>query len=715
MPRPIESEEVRAALQALANQDPWLQSPRLMQFLAFVVEETLAGRGDRLKETVIGAGVFGRPADYDPKVDPIVRVEARRLRLKLLEYYEGVGSKDPIRFELRKGSYRPEFVAVEPEALAVAAPESIPAAPQASRRWRWSGSVLAIFVAAVVWFGLSRNASPPGGRGSGPPPRLLTDQTGYARTPAFSPDGRSIAYSHEGSDFESHIFIIPVAGGAARALTEGAVADYFPAWSPDGRTIAFLRRGTDGTHQLMVVGTGSDPSGPRSVGTIADVKPIEWMPDGRAILVSDSASPAEPLCLISMAVETGQKSPVSALSGCRAPLGGDTQPRVSPDGTQVAFRRARGESTELVILRFDRPAEPRVVLAAPGPIGGLAWHSDGRFLLATLARASEGSALWKVPLAGGELIRVVDAGLNPLTPVASFAGQRLAYVQRVADTNVWRARLLADGTASNPSPITRSVALDTSPQFSPDGRQVAWRSGRSGFDEIWVADADGNHARQLTQLRAATTGSPRWSPNGQSIVFESRRDGNAEIYRIAIYGPASPVRLTSDPAPDSVPSWSHDGKTIYFASKRTGDWQVWRMDPTGANPRIVTRRGGFAPFETADGRTLVYSVSPDRGGLRRVPVTGGQEMDWIPAPTANLWGQWALTRQGVIFARYDDPAHRGYFRLDGSGGPARPVLPLTRLPVQWDSGLAISADEQWIAWSQLDHAGSDIYILDGFH
>src|SRR5262249_25495097 len=75
----------------------------------YTVEETLAGRAEELKEITLGAAVYDRPADYDPRVDPIVRVEARRLRTKLSQYYENDGRDDAIVIELPLGGYAPEI------------------------------------------------------------------------------------------------------------------------------------------------------------------------------------------------------------------------------------------------------------------------------------------------------------------------------------------------------------------------------------------------------------------------------------------------------------------------------------------------------------------------------------------------------------------------------------------------------------------------------
>jgi hypothetical protein len=84
-------------------------SDRLCRFLRFIVDAKLRGEQDQLKEYLIGKEVFDRDGDYDPRMDPIVRVEARRLRKKLEAYYAGPGAGDSLRFDLPKGAYVPEI------------------------------------------------------------------------------------------------------------------------------------------------------------------------------------------------------------------------------------------------------------------------------------------------------------------------------------------------------------------------------------------------------------------------------------------------------------------------------------------------------------------------------------------------------------------------------------------------------------------------------
>lgn len=101
--------EVRAALEQVIASAGFSKSSQLASFLRFVVDETLAGRGDRLKAYTIATAAFGRDDNFDPQLDPIVRVEAGRLRRALQQYYAAEGRHDPVVIELPVGHYAPVF------------------------------------------------------------------------------------------------------------------------------------------------------------------------------------------------------------------------------------------------------------------------------------------------------------------------------------------------------------------------------------------------------------------------------------------------------------------------------------------------------------------------------------------------------------------------------------------------------------------------------
>ena len=106
---PHNSRLVMAQLEKILESPALGSAISLRRFLRYVVEETLAGRGDALKEYSLGASAFGRGEKFCPRTDPIVRVQARNLRLRLEQYYAGLGAEDPLLIEVPKGTYVPVF------------------------------------------------------------------------------------------------------------------------------------------------------------------------------------------------------------------------------------------------------------------------------------------------------------------------------------------------------------------------------------------------------------------------------------------------------------------------------------------------------------------------------------------------------------------------------------------------------------------------------
>jgi TolB-like protein/tetratricopeptide (TPR) repeat protein len=107
----VSNESIHSELERIVSSKSFRQVDRLQRFLAFIVEETVAGRGDKLKEYLVGVDVFGKDVNFDPRMDPIVRVQARRLRMRLASYYQNEGHTDPVIIELPKGGYAPIFKA----------------------------------------------------------------------------------------------------------------------------------------------------------------------------------------------------------------------------------------------------------------------------------------------------------------------------------------------------------------------------------------------------------------------------------------------------------------------------------------------------------------------------------------------------------------------------------------------------------------------------
>jgi TolB-like protein/Flp pilus assembly protein TadD len=145
-------EEIAAQLDRILGSALFRQAGRLTRFLRFVVEQTLHGAGNELKEYRIGLDVFDRPAAFDPRVDPIVRISASRLRNKLEQYYQSEGRRDGMRIEIPKGGY----AAVFSHNVATAEAEVSGASAPTPRRIRWRMAALSLLAllalaAAFLW------------------------------------------------------------------------------------------------------------------------------------------------------------------------------------------------------------------------------------------------------------------------------------------------------------------------------------------------------------------------------------------------------------------------------------------------------------------------------------------------------------------------------------------------------------------------------------
>ena len=695
---------VREELRRIVSSAEFADAGRLVRFLTFAVEEALAGRGGMLKESVIGVEVFGRAAGYDPKVDPIVRVQARRLRAKLEAWYQAGGQSSAIRISLPKGGYAPDFgapPAAEPSADATPAPV---ARRLSTTTLLVAGTVVLAAVAVVLAIPRNKPAIP----GS----RLFTAYPGYQTSPAFSPDGRTLAFSWGGPDRDNvDIYVQALDADTPRRLTTSPERERSPVWLPDGQHVGFLR--DDGPDRLSAMVVPIQGGGERQVAEIrADstaAPSIAWSRDGRRLYASEQQARGAPLEIVEIDLESGARRTLipPVTNGPAAGTPGDDELSLSPDGNWLAFRRRTASVVGDVFVAPANGGTARAVTHDRAAITGLAWARDGKALIVSSQRESGLARLWRVPLNGAPVC-LTDATLAASYPAVSPRDGQIAFASRYFDTNIWRVELSGSAPAQR---LIASNLLDSSPRYSPDGERIAFRSNRTGNDEIWTADAAGRSPVRLTSFGGPITGSPRWSPDGQFLVFDSRPDGSADVFVIPAGG-GQPRKLTKEASNEVTPSFSADGKSVYFASDRTGSWQVWKQAVNGGDARQVTSGGGFAPQESADGKWL-YFARFNGDGLYRVPVAGGSEEAVLATLPASLWGGWEVTGGKVVYAAIGGPndAVPAELRMfEPATGKSRVLGGLRFPPVQWDGSVAVSPDGRYALVGELERQGSEIHL-----
>lgn len=551
----------------------------------------------------------------------------------------------------------------------------------------------------------------------------LTSYPGWQMTPAFSPDGKQVAFAWGGEKGEIlHIYVKLADAGTPLRLTSSPTDEYAPAWSPDARYIAFCRDVSDRSEIWMVPALGGAErklgevikglGGPGGPGC-----GLSWSPDGKSIAVVDRTPPQGVSGIFLLSMASGEKRKITS-----PPDGylGDCTPMFSPDGRIVAFirivnRSGVGDLFVLPIAPGSPQGEPRRVTFDDREVTGLDWTEDGRDLVFSSNRSGR-SSLWMVSAAGGMPRRVAVTGEHSSALSVSRTGHRLAYEHNVEQISIWR--IPGPNSAGKGSPPVQFIAskqVDTSPKYSPDGRSILFHSTRSGDLEIWVCDSEGRDPVQLTSFGGATPGCARWSPDKRWIAFNVTKEGNSDLYVISVEG-ARVRRLTKDAFEETRPSWSKDGRWLYFGSHRTGEFQIWKMPVEGGAAVQLTKRGGVEAIESADGK-IVYYAKLDVPGIWSVPVAGGEETQILDQGRV---GGWALTSRGICFM-VPPPDN-------GSAGPAikfysfdnrrvTTIIEFSRevtLMYSINNPLSISPDGRWVLYTQIDQSGSDLMLVENF-
>jgi Tol biopolymer transport system component len=254
--------------------------------------------------------------------------------------------------------------------------------------------------------------------------------------------------------------------------------------------------------------------------------------------------------------------------------------------------------------------------------------------------------------------------------------------------------------------LIASTRAELSPAYSSDGKRIAFQSGRSGNDEIWISSGEGTQPLQLTSFGNAYAGSPRWSPDDRQIAFDCNAAGKFDVYVIPSQG-GKPVRFTQGSGSSIRPSWSHDGKWIYYCASENSGPQIRKRAVAGGPEIQVTKSGGCNQLESSDG-AYVYYLKPDGHALWRVPAGGGGESE-VLALTHET--QFALGIHGAYFLETVAPATLKY--LDFATGAIK-VLGVLPGSVYFDLGLTVSPDEHWLLYIKTELAGSQLMLVDRF-
>lgn len=334
-------------------------------------------------------------------------------------------------------------------------------------------------------------------------------------------------------------------------------------------------------------------------------------------------------------------------------------PAWSPDGGRIAFLRAKGSTTEIVIIPALGGSERRLTqISIGGPfleITDLSWSPDGKFLAFTDWQPNESARIYFVSIESGEKRRVTSSTreyIGDWMPRFSPDGKNLAFIRMptflMAD--VYVLPLNANAPAGDPRQIA-SVGFVTGLDWTTDSRRIVFSGSDNGIDSLRMVPAAGGRPEAL----AAVGTHPSIARNATRLAYE-RNISDYNIWRIPGPRPTQPTtppqKWIASTQKDEDPRYSPDGKKILFASDRSGTMDLWTSDTTGGEPaQLNTGRTPFgSPRWSPDSRWIAFDA-PQSGNshIFVISAEGGPARQVTQGLSNNARPSWSVDGKWIYF------------------------------------------------------------------
>lgn len=531
----------------------------------------------------------------------------------------------------------------------------------------------------------------------------LTSGGGKAEGAKFSPDGSQIVYYCQKNDQNnSDIYIQQIGTNQVLQLTSTPLSETWPAWSPDGKYIAFCRSSSDSEEQGIYL--VSSLGGTETKLSSKNSMQLNWSPDGRLLAFSNFETGA----LFLLDVESRQEKQITFPKVFNLGFWIDQSASFSPDGKHIAFARFESYATCCIYIIPTRGGEPKKITFDNESIYGLAWSSNRNRIIYSSNRAV-GRKLWSIKPSGKDLKPVISSGHESYHPAVSKDGKHLLYSEFFGGKHDIGRITIPNQNTVFPQEIIAFQGYDCWPDISPDGNYLTFVCERSGYSEVWKCDINGENLQQITTLENYS-GRPRWSPDGQHICFDSRPDGNSDIFVVSANG-GLPQQLTKDSLDQVLPNWSRDGEWIYYSVSNKGDNQIFRIPSHGGTPQQITTNGGLMAFDGMDGESILVQKL-DNPVIYRVSLDGSQES--LMFEYGNDYRRWVPVQNGIYYFSYNEDEH--VWIINFFSFLTRDVKKIASIENLYHvSAPVISPDGLSVYFHYVkEHMQADIYLVENF-
>ncbi|HWQ36295.1 MAG TPA: winged helix-turn-helix domain-containing protein [Blastocatellia bacterium] len=602
------------------------------------------------------------------------------------------------------------FTAAPEVSPAPSAPTSETAASPARRASvRWlallgAGLVVLVAVGWMIRWMNNRRAS------AGFRVTPFTRLSGAERQPVVSTDGKKVAFLWERDDGQPPSVCVQTAGASSHQQITRDQGHYSsPAWSPDGRALAVLRIDPSATEVLIL----SPETGEARLVTSftppnygLERRLLDWSPDGQWLAVSHPVRPNKPNGLFLVTVATGEKR---LLTEPPLMVGGDIEPRFSPDNRSLAFIRYIHRSHQELYSIPLTGGEPHQLTDDGKQISSHDWRQDSSQIIFASDRSGE-FRLWQIraqatkPEKNPQPVGIY--GEFPMEISLARQAQTLVYSIQPEDRNIWRLDLKEKKWTR----LIASSAQDASPQYSPKGDQICFRSNRSGEDHLWVSDAEGNNQTQIT-TESLFPSVGHWSPDGRQIAFNNARTGELCLASYNETDRRWSVRRTG--ITGIHPVFSPDGKWLYAGTPQS----LVRIAAATGQESILALTGGFSLGLSADGQRLCFVRELNETSLWQVMTETGEVSKAVEGLIPGCTSCWALTGQGIYHlggASHSFDAQSIYY-YDFTTRQKREIIKYPEPLAPLGSGpFSLSPDQRYLLCVRIDPSGSDIMRVEPF-